>query len=302
MIYHIKRKDLDVEKYDACIATSVQSNLFGFSWYLDICCTNWTVLVLNDYEAVMPIPYRKKYGIKYVYPPLWILELGVYSKDETTQVDPFLEVLKAHFKFAELRLNTGNLVVKLQNKTQINSLQFVFLKEGYESIFKKYNRNRKRELIKAKNANLIENWTDVPEKLVSLFKGNIAIRLAKINEKDFENLLRLIKFCLANKTGELLTVYSENNVLVSAAFFIKFNNKVTQLVCASDIHNRDNGANTFSNDRAIFRYQNQFDIYNFGGSSMESIANYYKSFGAKTETYRLLKHNNLFPLLKLFKR
>ncbi|CAI8272272.1 MAG: Uncharacterised protein [Polaribacter sp. SA4-10] len=302
MIHRIERTDLDVEKYDACIAISAQSNLFGFSWYLDICCTNWIVLVLNDYEAVMPIPYRKKYGIKYVYTPLWILELGLYSKGEKVQIDSFLEVLKAHFKFAELRLNTGNYVEKNKNKTQINSLQFLFLKEGYESILKKYNRNRKRELIKAKNANLNENWTDAPEKLVSLFKGNIALRLAKINEKDFENLLRLIKFCLANKTGELLTVYSENKVLVSAAFFIKFNNKVTQLVCASDINNRDNGANTFSNDRAIFRYQNQFDIYNFGGSSMESIANYYKSFGAETETYRLLKHNNLFPLLKLFKR
>ena len=302
MIYCIKRKDLDVEKYDACIATSLQSNLFGFSWYLDICCTNWMVLVLNDYEAVMPIPYRKKYGIKYVYPPLWILELGLYSKREKVQVDSFLEVLKAYFKFAELRLNSENNAIKPQNKTQIGSKQFLSLKQGYESIFKKYNRNRKRELIKAKNANLIENWTDSPDKLVSLFKQNIAIRLAKINDKDFENLRGVIQFCLANKTGELLTVYSEKNELVSAAFFIKYKNKVTQLVCASDLHNRDNGANTFSNDRAIFRYQNQFDVYNFGGSSMESIANYYKSFGAETVTYRLLKYNNLFPLLKLFKR
>lgn len=302
MIYCIKRKDLDVEKYDACISTSLQSNLFGFSWYLDICCTNWMVLVLNDYEAVMPIPYRKKYAIKYVYPPLWILELGIYSKGKKVKIDSFLEVLKAHFKFAELRLNTKNNAIKSQNKTQIGSLQFLSLKQGYESVFKKYNRNRKRELIKAKNANLIENWTDSPDKLVSLFKQNIAIRLAKINDKDFENLLGVIQFCLANKTGELLTVYSEKNELVNAAFFIKFKDKVTQLVCASDLHNRDNGANTFSNDRAIFRYQNQFDIYNFGGSSMESIANYYKSFGAETVTYRLLKYNNLFPLLKLFKR
>ena len=94
MIYCIKRKDLDVEKYDACIAASVQFRIYAFSWYLDICCTNWMVLVLNDYEAVMPIPYRKKYGIKYVYPPLWILELGLYSKKKSS-IDSFLEVLKA---------------------------------------------------------------------------------------------------------------------------------------------------------------------------------------------------------------
>lgn len=301
MIHCIERKDLDVEKYDACVAASVQSNLFGFSWYLDICCTNWAVFVWNDFDAVMPIPYRKKYGIKYVYPPLWILQLGVYSRGEGFQVDSFLQVLQVQFKFAELRLNTGNKVVKFQNKTLIRSLQFVSLKEGYESVSKKYNRNRKRELIKAKNANLRENWRDAPEKLITLYKENIAPRLTKIKERDFENLLQLITVCLANKTGELLTVYSDKNALVSAAFFIKHNNKVTQVVCASDMSNRENGANTFYNDRAIFRYQQHFDLYNFGGSSIASIANYYESFGAETENYRLLKHNNLFPLLKLFK-
>lgn len=302
MIHFVHRKKIDIKKYDACIATSLQSNLSGFSWYLDICCSKWGALILNDYEAVMPIPFRKKYGIKYVYSPLWIIQLGLYSKNENIDTDNFIEVLQSNFKFTELRLNSYNYVVKSQSKTIKRYLQFLKLVDNYETISKKYNRNRKRELSKAKKADLIENWNDSPEKLILLFKENIADRLNKINQQDFDTLLKLIKLCLEKKVGELLTLYTDKNELVSAAFFIKHKNKVTQVVCASDIKNRNNGANTFSNDRAIFRYQKHFDIYNFGGSSMKSIAKYYKSFGAETEAYLQVKYNNLPFLLRLFKR
>ena len=80
MITYIKRKDLEVEKYDACIENALQSRVYAFSWYLDIVADNWDVLVLDDYKAVMPIAWKKKYFIKYVYPPLWLLELGVFSQ------------------------------------------------------------------------------------------------------------------------------------------------------------------------------------------------------------------------------
>jgi len=302
MIQFVNRNDLNVKKYDKCISESLQSNLFGFSWYLDICCTNWSALVLNDYESVMPIPFRDKYKIKYVYPPLWILQLGLYSRDSDVKLNDFLKVLQTNFKFVELPLNSFNSITNLKNKILKRSFQFLSIKDDYKSILNRYNRNRKRELVKAKVAKLVENWNDTPEKLIELFKLNIANRIHKINQYDFDNLLALMKYCLKIKTGDLLTIYSDKDELISAAFFIKNKNTVTQLVCASNLKNRDNGANTFSNDRAIFKYQKYFDIYNFGGSSMQSIAKYYKSFGAETEVYHQIKDNSLSAFLKLFRR
>ena len=301
MINYIKRKDLKVDKYDACIENSIQSNIFGFSWYLDEVCSNWDVLVLNDYEAVMPISWRKKFGIKYIYPPFWLLELGVFSLDESQGINPFLEVLYGEFKFAELRLNTKNKFLKssfLINK----QFQYLDLKIGYEAILKGYNRNRKREIIKANKNHLIENWNDKPEKLITIFKANIAERVKGISDKDYATLLNLMQLSIQKRVGELLTIYDTNNKLLAAAFFLKHKNKVTQLVCASDVSNRKNGVHTFFNDRAIFKYQPHFSVYNFGGSSMKNIANYYTSFGATTEEYQQIKYNNLPFLLKLFKK
>ena len=107
MIQRVKRKFLDEKKYDDCIEKSMQSNIFGFSWYLDIVCDNWDVLVLNNYEAVMPIPWRKKFFVKYVYTPLRVLELGVFSEGCIDE-NEFLIELFSGFKYVNLRMNKLN--------------------------------------------------------------------------------------------------------------------------------------------------------------------------------------------------
>ncbi|MDP3354122.1 MAG: hypothetical protein Q8S44_10335, partial [Flavobacteriaceae bacterium] len=67
MIYYVKRQNLDIEKYDTCIDRALNSRIYAYSWYLDIVADHWDALILNDYEAVMPLPWRSKYFIKYIY-------------------------------------------------------------------------------------------------------------------------------------------------------------------------------------------------------------------------------------------
>jgi hypothetical protein len=49
-------------KYDTCMAQSLNSRIYAFSWYLDAVADHWDVLVYGDYEAVMPLPWRQKMG------------------------------------------------------------------------------------------------------------------------------------------------------------------------------------------------------------------------------------------------
>ncbi|MDP4600608.1 MAG: hypothetical protein NWS84_05650, partial [Polaribacter sp.] len=85
MILYLKRAALDVEKYDLCIENSIQSRIYAFSWYLDIVADHWDVLVLNDYEAVMPLPWKKKFGLKYITQPYFCQQLGIFSKEEISE-------------------------------------------------------------------------------------------------------------------------------------------------------------------------------------------------------------------------
>lgn len=301
MISYLKRKDVEEDKYNDCINNSIQSNVFGFSWYLDMVTDNWDVLVLNDYEAVMPLPFRRKAFIKYVYPPFWLIQLGIYSK-EVEDENEFLIELFDNFNFVELRMNYMNSFSMFSVFQQEKRIQILPLNREYEVIYAKYNRNRKRELKKAVSHDLNECWNDCPTVLINLFKENVGKRVKKISDKDYDKLLALMQVCVRKKIGELLTIYDKNNRVVSGAFFLKHKKRVTELVCSSDFKNRKNGANTFMNDRAIYKYSRNFDVFDFGGSSMKKIAAYYKSFGAIDEKYTQLYYNSLPKIVKLFKR
>ena len=300
-IKYIHREHLDEEKYNQCIDTSLQSKIYAFSWYLDIVCNTWDVLVLNDYEAVMPIPWRKKYGIKYVYPPFWVLQLGVFS-NEVIDENEFLTPLFNTFKFIELRMNTHNNFELYSEFLQLKQCQKLVFNTTYSSTLSHYRKDRKKDLQKAAAADLIEKWNDHPSNLIQLFKNNIGKRTPNIKETDYENLEKLMAICIEKKIGEILSVYDKENKLVASVFLLKHKNSITKLISSTNLKDRKNGANTFLIDRVIFKYHKDFSIFNFGGSSIKSVASFSKSFGAETEKYHQLKMNKLPKVLQLFKK
>ena len=300
-IKYIHREHLDEEKYNQCIDTSLQSKIYAFSWYLDIVCNTWDVLVLNDYEAVMPIPWRKKYGIKYVYPPFWVLQLGVFS-NEVIDENEFLTPLFNKFKFVELRMSTHNNFELYSEFLQLKQCQKLVFNTTYSSTLSHYRKDRKKDLQKAAVADLIEKWNDHPSNLIQLFKNNIGKRTPNIKETDYENLEKLMAICIGKKIGEILSVYDKENKLVASVFLLKHKNSITKLISSTDLNHRKNGANTFLIDRVIFKYHKDFSEFNFGGSSIKSIASFSKSFGAETEKYHQLKMNKLPKVLQLFKK
>jgi hypothetical protein len=301
LIKYIHREHLDEDKYNDCVENSLQSNSYAFSWYLDIVCDNWDVLVLDDYEAVMPIPWRKKYGIKYVYPPFWVLQLGVYS-NEAIDENKFLKHLFSIFKFVELRMNTHNNFELYPEFLQLKQCQKLVLNSTYSSILSKYRKDRKKDLQKAVTADLIEKWNDHPSNLIQLFKNNIGKRTPNIKENDYKNLEKLIAICIEKNMGEILAVYDKEDKLVASVFLLKHKKSITKLISSTNLKDRKNGANTFLIDRVIFKYHKDFSIFNFGGSSIKSVASFSKSFGAETEKYHQLKMNKLPKFLQLFKK
>ncbi len=299
-IKYILREHIDEDKYNECITISKQSLIYGYSWYLDIVCDQWDALILDDYVAVMPIPWRKKYGITYVYPPLWLLQLGIFSKNAAYPYQDFLNTIQEKFKFIELRLNAENIVKNKKLRCVYKQFQELEMTQAYDSIRDAYQSDRKKDLRRAEHSQLTIEWGGEPKELIQLFRHNVGKRIPEIKEQDYLNLKYLIRNCTEKNLGEICAVYQENQI-VAAAFFLKHQEKITILCSSTDFSNRKNGANTFLIDQAIQRYLNKYQTFNFGGSTIQSIANYFVSFGANTYKYPLMKVNRLPFLFRLFK-
>lgn len=295
MITFLKRNQINDTLYNACIENALNSELYAFSWYLDIVAKHWCVLVLNDYEAVMPIPFRKKIGITYTYQPLWTLQLGVFGNGN---VDDFIKQLTTHFSYVELRLHPLNQLKKsnffIKNSKQVLD---VFPKFTTDS----FRKDRKKDIRKAEEHQLEFKEAFSAVAIISLFKNNVGKRTPNILQKDYEVLYQLTQVLIDKKLASIYHVCEEDK-LVAAACVLFYKQKATILFSSTDFENRDHGANTFLIAKIIETCANQIKEFDFGGSSIPSIANYFKSFGAKTITYPFLKINNLpFPL-KLMKR
>src|SRR5256885_4359876 len=109
-LQYLDRSQVDTGKWDRCIDNASNGLIYAYSFYLDHMCTQWDALVLNDYEVVMPIPKRKKWGIQYVYQPAFIASLGVFGKNITREVfNEFIQAIPAKYKLTDIKINYGNL-------------------------------------------------------------------------------------------------------------------------------------------------------------------------------------------------
>jgi hypothetical protein len=77
-IQYLSNQQIDKTKWDHCIDNAGNGLIYAYSFYLDNMAKNWDALVLNDYEAVMPLTWNKKYGIHYLYQPFFDGSIGSF--------------------------------------------------------------------------------------------------------------------------------------------------------------------------------------------------------------------------------
>src|SRR5580658_3606681 len=90
------------------------------AFYLDaMAAGQWDALVLDDYRAVMPLTWRSKAAIRYLYQPAFTQQTGIFSPSPVgpALVEAFLRQLDLHFRFAEIYLNYTNAHASLTPRT-----------------------------------------------------------------------------------------------------------------------------------------------------------------------------------------
>ena len=304
-IDYIKHNRINFRKWDDCIRHSVHGNFYVNSWYLDIISENWDALVLNDYEAVMPLTHQKKYGIQYLIQPFFAQQLGVFSSKPMTpgMVVEFINSIPSKYKYININLNKFNTFSNSEFEIKRNhnfELDLIF---SYEQIAQKYSENTKRNISKAKNSGLkVHSNVCSVKDLIYLIKNNVAGKVENLPESKYDNIQKIVSFSLQHSLGEILSVYSAENTLLAAVFFIFSHKKAIYLFAASNEEGKEKRAMFILIDEFIKKYSEKNLTLDFEGSNIEGLARFYKSFGAVDCEYVTIKKNRLpFPL-KLLKK
>jgi len=288
MIRYITRKNLDEIKYNQCISSSLNSRIYGTSNYLDIVTKNWDALVLNDYEGVMPLPWRSKYLIKYIYPPCWTQQLGIFSQYEldAKQIEYFLESIPNKFIKTSIKFNS-----KCYKKEFLQKSNYTLaLKNEYQEIkanYRKDRRYRANQFLKT-GLKIVEEID--ANNLIDLFKSEYYEKV-NLKELDFDSLRLISKSKFLKPL--ILKVYNFKNDIISGAIFVRDANRIYYIFSASNKEGRSVNANTGVLDFLIRNYSKSDLTLDFEGSMIPAIKSYFKSFGSTEEKYYFFENNKL---------
>ncbi len=302
MIKYLKHNYIDRKKYDQCILMDNSKLIYGLSWYLDLICPSWDVLVLNDYDAVWPLPVNSKYGIKYFYRPFAAQQLGIFSKtkiDNKTR-DEFLIQVQKNSSFAEVFANEGQ-SFSAPNVEQTSHLNYVLnISKSYQKIYEKYSKGIKRKLKKAQTAKLQWFENDSPKALIDLFKENKGKSL-NLDNDFYRNIEKVMFAAIHRKMGALWTVYGEGNSLCSGIFVLNFRGRHILLFSGTNEEGQSKGGLSFLLNEYIIEKSEKQEFFDFEGSNDPGLAQFYGGFGAEERMYKKLKYNGLPKFLKWIK-
>ena len=112
MIRFLQHSEIDPEKWNQAVRNSLSPNVLAEYELLNLLTDGdtWHALVEDDYEAVMPLPTRKKGVLKYVYTPFFLPQMGIFYRQDIrpSVYEGFLEEISKHYVLADLLMNGQN--------------------------------------------------------------------------------------------------------------------------------------------------------------------------------------------------
>lgn len=307
MITYLTHNQIDKQRWDDCIKQSPNGNVYALSWYLDIVHPRWEALVEDDYVSVLPLTGNRKCGISYLFQPFFVQQLGVFSKEDITtdKIQHFIDVIPEKFRFAEIRLNSGNIFPQGSENIDNHRNIELDLSSDYSILTKNYSSNTKRDIAKAKAAGLTMADDVEPAEIVGLFRKNKGKDVVHWGDEEYARFLRLVQE--ATKRGHCFVKGAKNtdNQLVAGAVFMTGHNRIVFLFSGADESNKELHALSYIIDSVICKFSGTNVTLDFEGSDNDGLARFYMGFGGHEVCYPGLRFNKtrgIFKLaLKIFK-
>jgi hypothetical protein len=293
MIKRLKYHEIDFEKYTQCLENSAQRKYSATKQFLDISSDKkWELLVYKDYEAVMPVPYVFKSGIKIVHNPMLCQQLGIFSREDNVEInEQFLSFLEKNYLIRIYTFNEFN-----QFKTSLKRKKnYLILPNDYETVYSKYSPKRKRKLrldddivknSEIKNISFSQAESFIKENFLGADKEEDVDSFIKIFKNMSEvNCLNFSAFYVNQRIINIIVTYFDD---FTVALLGTFNDKESVKVSGSSV----------LIDKCIKEII-QTKIFDFEGSELPNVEEFFRGFRPELRPYHLITYSKKDIIKKL---
>jgi hypothetical protein len=301
----LSRDQINTPQWNDCIKQSLNETPMAYSWVLDFLAPDWKGLVIGDYEGVMPLNIRSKWGYQLIQMPYDTHNLDIFSS-----LVPLTEIkhqIFFHPVFSTYRFISYSFL-PYNNQHPVDQNKPVFIRNTYElslnadysSIFNNFTKSHKKNVRRFLRNNLTIEKNMAPHSYKTLQQAMAKEKTMLFSPQSHNaNFSRMIQTAVQKNRGELLTI-AENNVIIGSCFFL-FGEKRILVFHISNATGRQKNTTFGLVNHFLENHSGLSKTLDFAGSDIESIALFNKGFGARLRIYPAVYQNYLPWLMRTAK-
>ncbi len=287
--------EIDPNKWDACVTLNANGLIYAQYQYLNILCKNWSGLIIGNYETILPLPWKIKWGIRYYFAPAFIQQLGLIGNQELISIDLLKQMLRGFARYGDLFWNDQNeqIAASLGAKEKTNFV--INLNHSYEKIYKDYSNGLIQNIQKAFKNGLVYTHAESPDNAIAWYHAQYGARIKRLSTVDFRNFNTI---CHQNNNNIRCIIreakHPNSKQILATAILLKDNKRVYLMVNAISKLGRKLSANHFLIDSILKEFSEQCLLFDFEGSELAGVSEFYQNFQPINLPYYHTVHNT-FP-------
>lgn len=292
----LPRQRIHTERWNQCVAEANHSNIFMYSWALDALCTHWDGLVINEYEAVLPLPWRQKWGIKYVYQVPFIPRLSVMGALwQPTHSPAVWQAMQRHFFY--IHTDIDNLECSAL-ATQTRTNLYLPLTPAYPVLEAQFTEACRKNIRKAIARGCQLAPASHVENIFQVYDNAYGGLQNSHTQRNYQSAIAFANAALHHGKASLWQVHhQQSHEQLYAGILLHDKDRIYYWLGAPTTQGRQCRATYFFISQILQQYSQTPTCFDFEGSDIPSVAHFYQQFAPLVETYFQVKWHRLQWLL-----
>lgn len=292
MIRYMRHKEIDHAAWDALLERCPGRLWYARSRVLDLANPGWEALIDEEHGAIMPLTWRSKWGIRYLYNPYGLQQLGVFAPEPGEHLTrAFLDSVPAHFRYADIWANGGSPVpMGTDWRCAPQNNQILLGDRTISDLRAAYSNNHRRNLRRSPRPTISGDIT--PEAFMDLFERTTGARFGGSPASSGPVLLSILSDAVESGNARLACIKLDGTP-AAAACYIDWQGRSIFLKSANDERGVAIKAMFHLIDHWIELHAGTGHVLDFAGSNTPSVAQFYAGFGAVNSTYFRYRLNRL---------
>ena len=291
---------IDAQQWNSLIEQSNNGLIYAQYDYLHTMADNWEAIVLDDYRAVWPLPFRKKWSTKYYYTPAFIQQLGLIGLIEPNDMNTCIELIKNSVALADLQLNFSNYTTIISVK-QARTNFTINLNQSFDEIRNHCQpgfRNTYLQLIQRMSFAFTtsEDYSTIIDQYYTLYQD----KHQSLQQKDIAQFKSLIAHYAAADQCRL-HVIKEGDHLHAASILLFDKKRIYNILNLLTEEGRKAQSNYLLYGSILATYCERDLLFDFEGSDLPGVKAFYAKMQPINQPYLQCRLNQLPWPLRLLK-